>query len=230
MSQFISGAPPICNVANVLINLICFQLTFWIEAAEAYGMTWTWIHYGMGPALLTSPWVIATLYILSTFFIILLRKKKLVPFINEVCQFQWTRHYWVSHLLMDWVGLTWILIVPLSAQFWLGRWEFGRSSWADQSQPNPEPRADETPCIQGAHMFQVSTMWEEKFKQDNRYCVNKVSWHFILYQILKFPNRFSILSALSADWDGRLFAVRVHASHRAHSFPLEEPREGCLPI
>ena len=54
------------------------------EAAEVYGMSWTWIHHGMGPAVLTSPWVIATFYIVSTFFFILLRKNKVVAFINEV--------------------------------------------------------------------------------------------------------------------------------------------------
>ena len=47
-------------------------------------MSWTWIHHGMGPAVLTSPWVIATFYIVSTFFFILLRKNKVVAFINEV--------------------------------------------------------------------------------------------------------------------------------------------------
>ena len=38
--------------------------------------------------------------------------------------------YRVSHLVVDWVGLTWILSVPLSARFCLGWWEFGRSGWA----------------------------------------------------------------------------------------------------
>ena len=58
-----------------------------------------------------------------------------------------------SHVLVDWVGLTWILSVPLSAQFCLGGWEFGRSSWArwvahpNQRQPNPGPRTHGTPCI-----------------------------------------------------------------------------------
>ena len=54
-----------------------------------YGMTWTWIQHGMGPAILTSPWVIATSYILATFLIIQLRKEKLVPFINEVHYIQY---------------------------------------------------------------------------------------------------------------------------------------------
>ena len=34
------------------------------------------------------------------------------------------------HLLVDWAGSTWIQCVPLSAQFCLGWWEFGRSGWA----------------------------------------------------------------------------------------------------
>ena len=54
--------------------------------------------------------------------------------------------YRVSHLLVDWVGLTWILSVPLSAQFCLCLWKFGESGWAggqdggthkSKSQPNP---------------------------------------------------------------------------------------------
>ena len=44
--------------------------------------------------------------------------------------------YRVFHLLVDWVGLTGILTVPLSAQFCLGRWEFGRSNWEAGQNPH----------------------------------------------------------------------------------------------
>ena len=52
-----------------------------------------------------------------------------------------TNKYRVSHLLVDWIGLTWCLSVLLSAQVCLGWWEFGRSGWAQwwntQIQVNP---------------------------------------------------------------------------------------------
>ena len=38
--------------------------------------------------------------------------------------------YRVSRLLVEWVGLTRTLSVPLSAKFSLGWWEFGIKSWA----------------------------------------------------------------------------------------------------
>ena len=43
------------------------------------------------------------------------------------------RKYKVSHLLVDWIGLTWILSVPLCARFclgWLGIWQKRLVSWA----------------------------------------------------------------------------------------------------
>ena len=55
-------------------------------------MHWTWVNHGMGPAVLTSPWVLATLYIVCSFFLILLMKKKLVKFMNEVSKYRVTRH------------------------------------------------------------------------------------------------------------------------------------------
>ena len=41
-------------------------------------------------------------------------------------------NYRASHLVVDLVWLTWILVVPLSAQLCLGWWEFGRSGLADE--------------------------------------------------------------------------------------------------
>ena len=52
-----------------------------------------------------------------------------VLFMSEHTQSIFEQLYRASHVLVDWVLLTWISSVPLSARLCLGWWDFGRSGW-----------------------------------------------------------------------------------------------------
>ena len=68
--------------------------------------------------------------------------------------------YRVIHLAVDWVGLTWILGVPLSDQFCMGWWEFGRSGWAN-GQEGGTPKSKST-------QPRYKTRWITLYKKEDK--------------------------------------------------------------